>query len=78
MLIFSYDKKNLMDCVRVSIEKNIGGKKDEKFLLIGWGYTVAALSTPTLGKYPDEESAKAELERIYEAFANGATAYEVK
>ncbi len=78
MLIFSYDKKNLMDCVRVSVEKNLGGKKDEKYFLVGWGMGIGNLSTPTLGKYSDEESAKAELEKIYEAFANGATAYEVK
>lgn len=78
MLIFSYDKKSLIDCARISVEKNLGGKKDEKFFLVGWGLGIANLATPTLGKYPDEESAKAELEKIYEAFANGATAYEVK
>lgn len=78
MLIFSYDKKNLVDCARITIEKNIGGKKDEKFFLVGWGIGIGNLSTPTLGKYSDEESAKTELERIYEAFANGANAYQVQ
>lgn len=78
MLIFSYDKKNLIDCARISIEKNLGGKKDEKYFLVGWGLGIANLATPTLGKYPDMESAQAELERIYAAFANGADAYQIQ
>lgn len=78
MIIFTQDKKGIVDCARISIEKNLGGKKDEKFLLIGWVSAISNLTTPTLGKYSDEDSAKAELEKIYEAFANGANAYQIK
>lgn len=78
MIIFTQDKKSIVDCARISIERNLGGKKDEKFLLIGCVYASSNLLTPTLSKYPDEESAKAELERIYEAFANGANTYQIQ
>ncbi len=78
MLIFAQDKKSIIDCSRITIEKNIGGKKDEKYLLVGWMSALSNLTTPTLGAYPDEESAMAELEKIYSAFANGANAYQIQ
>lgn len=78
MLIFAQDKKSIIDCNRITIEKNIGGKKDEKFMLVGWGIGIANLTTPTLAAYPDEASAMAELEKIYSAFANGANAYQIQ
>lgn len=78
MIILAQDKKNLLDCSRIAIEKNIGGKRGEKFFLVGYTSGIANLTAPMLGAYPDMESAVAEVERIYEAFANGASAYQIK
>ena len=78
MIIFAQDKKNLVDCVRVSIEKNIGGKKNEKYLLIGWNSMASSLPPPTLGAYADEKTAMDELEKIYAAFESGAKTYSIK
>ncbi len=77
MIILSQNKKDLMDCCRVTIEKNFGSK-NEKYLLVGWVGAVPTLTTPTLGAYPDEESAMAELEKIYTAFESGAKTYRVE
>lgn len=79
MIIFAQDRKTLIDASMVTINKNIGGKKDEKYFLIGWGAGIgSALSTPTLGKYPDEKTAMDELEKIYAAFEAGAATYSIK
>lgn len=78
MIILTQNKKSIIDCNRITIEKNIGGKKDEKFMLVGWVSAISNLTTPTLGAYPDEASAMAELEKIYSAFANGANAYQIQ
>ena len=78
MIIFAQDRKTLIDTNMVTINKNIGGKKDEKYYLVGWGHTPSAMTTPTLGKYADEKSAMDELEKIYAAFESGAKTYCVK
>ena len=77
MIIFAQDRKTLVDATMVTINKNIGGKKDEKYFLIAWS-TGIKLDVPTVGKYPDEESAMAELEKIYSAFEAGAKTYKVE
>ena len=77
MIIFSQDRKELVDCCRVTVEKNLGSK-NEKYLIVGWVGAVPTLTTPTLGAYPDKESAMAELEKIYTAFESGAKTYRVE
>ncbi len=77
MIIFAQNKKDLVDCCRVTIERNLGSK-NEKYLIVGWVGAVPSLTTPTLGAYSDEESAMAELEKIYAAFEAGAKVYRVE
>lgn len=77
MIIFSQDRKTLVDTNMVTVNKNIGGKKDEKYCLVGWA-TGVRLDVPTLGAYPDEKSAIDELEKICAAFTDGAKTYEIK
>lgn len=74
MLIFSRDRKKMIDCVSVHITRNYGGGKDGKFCLVGSG----GLGTPCdsmLATYPDEKTAMDELEKMFTAFESGAQAY---
>lgn len=77
MIIFAQNKKTLVDCDKISVERNIGGKKDEKYSLVGW-VGATGLTTPTLGAYPDEKTAMDELEKICAAFSEGARIYSIK
>ncbi len=74
MFILSYDKKVLMDVRIVKVEKNFGGRGDSKYALIGT--SDAGGSFPeTLGFYPSEEAAIAELQSILAAMEAGKTTY---
>ncbi len=77
MIILSQDKKNISDCARVSVERNLGGGKDAKYILIG---TLIGTGTfqYSIANYPDEGSAMAELQKICTAFANGEKAYVIE
>ncbi len=73
MLIYSHDKKNVVDARMLSVERNIGGGKDSKFMITasveGFGPAVAAT-------FPDEKTAIDALEKAYRAFVDGAVSYE--
>ena len=76
MIIFTQDKKNLVKCDKISVEKNFGGGKDAKYMLVGMGgFNIGAT---TLGAYPEENNAMDELNKINAAFAGGANTYEIK
>ncbi len=77
MIILSQDKKTLSDCARVSVERNLGGGKEAKYILIG---TLIGTGTfqYSLANFADEESAKAELQKICAAFAAGEKAYVIE
>ena len=73
MLIFSQDKKNIIDAKLLQVQRNLGGGKDGKFIIlassVGIGATVAAA-------FQDEKTAMDALEKAYKAFADGAASYE--
>lgn len=76
MLIFSQDRKRIMDCVSLEITKNFGGKKDEKYAIVG----AAGLGSDVgfnniMALFPDEKTAMDELEKVFAAFAEGASSY---
>lgn len=75
MLIMAQDKKRMIDCKIVEVTRNIGGDKNGKYALMA---STSGFGAIVIGTYPDEESAKAELEKIYTAFAAGATTYRVE
>lgn len=75
MLILAQDKKRMIDCKIVEVTRNIGGDKNGKYALMA---STSGFGAIVIGAYPDEESAKAELEKIYTAFAAGATTYRVE
>lgn len=71
MWVMSYDKKQLLDAERFSVQKNIGGGQDKKWTVIAGKRTIEYI----IGFYPNEESAKAELENILKAAAAGKSCY---
>ena len=75
MLIFSQDRKNVIDCVAVSVAKNFGGGRDGKYALIGTAGFATELNSGVIATFPDEKTALDALEKMFEAFANGAKFY---
>lgn len=73
MLIFSQDKKNVIDAKLLRVQRNLGGGKDGKFIILassaGIGSTIGAA-------FRDEKTALDALEKAYKAFADGAVSYE--
>ncbi len=72
MWVMSYDKKQLLDAERFSVQKNIGGGQDKKWTVIAGTRTIEYI----IGFYPNEEGAKAELENILKAIAEGKICYD--
>lgn len=74
MIIFSQDRKTVMDCVLLTVTRSFGGGKDAKYAIQGSagdsGETVMAV-------YPEEKNAVDALEKVYEAFAEGASSYKL-
>ncbi len=77
MLIFSQNKKQITDCKTLCVTKNIGGNKEEKFVIVGSAGITADITggSAILASFPDEKTALDALEKIFTAFENGATSY---
>ncbi len=71
MWVMSYDKKQLLDAERFSVQKNIGGGQDKKWTVVACKRTIEYI----IGFYPNEEGAKAELENIFAAIEAGKDHY---
>lgn len=74
MLIFSRDRKKMIDCVSVQVTRNFGGGKDGKFCLVAYG-GLGTLCDGVIASFPDEKTAMDELEKMFTAFESGAQAY---
>ncbi|MGN1422076.1 MAG: hypothetical protein ACI4XA_01745 [Oscillospiraceae bacterium] len=77
MLIFSQDRKFIIDCAAVSVTKNFGGGKDGKFALIGAAAFDTDFNSRVIATFPDEKTAMDALEKLFEAFSNGAASYKL-
>lgn len=76
MLIFSKDRKKIVDCISVAVSRNYGGGREAKFSLVGSGGIGTTLDgSGLLASYPDEKTAMDELEKIFAAFEGGAKTY---
>lgn len=76
MLIFSKDRKKIVDCVDVAVTRNFGGGKTEKYSIVGsagFGTSFDGI----LASYPDEKAAMDELEKMFAAFSEGAVSYKL-
>ena len=76
MIVFSKDRKTIAKCKALAVTKNFGGKKDEKYAIVGC-INDGVIEQTILALYPDEKTALDELEKIYEAFAGGAKTYKL-
>lgn len=73
MLIYAQDRKNVVDARLFAVQRNIGGGKDGKYMIIAWAEGMSG--QVIAGAYPDEKTAMDALEKVYAAFADGAKAY---
>lgn len=73
MYILSMDGKTLIKATTLSVTKNFGGKKEQKFAISAEreGQLVAVVAA----LYSDEKIAVDALEKAFQAFADGAKAY---
>ncbi len=75
MLIFSQNKRQITECKTISVTKNIGGKKEEKFVIVGSSGATDFVGSNILASFPDEKTALDALEKAFTAFENGAKSY---
>lgn len=73
MLVFTQDKKNVVDARQLSVQRNIGGGKDGKYMITAFPEGLGAAVAAT---FPDEKSALDALEKAFRAFEGGAVSYE--
>lgn len=73
MYVMAQDQKSICDCRTFRASKNIGGKKEERYVLIGQGFDQEIL----LGFFPSEEAVIAELHRVLAAIEQGAAVYTI-
>lgn len=72
MIIFSQDRKTVMDCSVLTVDRSFGGGKDAKYAILGrTGESVVTV----MAAYPEEKNAVDALEKAYDAFAEGASSY---
>lgn len=72
MLIYSKDRKSIVNANLIQVQRNLGGGKSEKYLISAVGESTGAV---ILSCYPEEKLAVDALEKIYNAFADGAASY---
>lgn len=75
MIVISSDAKSIVDARGFQVTRNIGGGKDGKYVIVALGEF--GLGQIILSHYPDEKTAIDELEKIYNSFAGGASAYRI-
>lgn len=69
MLVFSQDKKSLIEAKSLQVQRNLGGGKDAKYMIIA---SPEGLGQVIMAVFADEKTALDALEKVYRAFAEGA------
>ncbi len=77
MLIYSQDRKTVLDCRTISVTRNFSGNKDKKYALVATAGYGTMVNGGIVGTYPDEKTAMDELEKIFAAFEGGAVSYKL-
>lgn len=72
MLIYSQDRKSVVDARLLQVQRSFAGGKDAKFCIMAIGESTGAVIA---ANYPEEKLAIDALEKAYEAFTNGASLY---
>lgn len=72
MLIYSSDKKSVVDAELLQVQRNIGGGKEGKFMIVA---CPMGNETVIAATFHDEKTAADALEKAFGAFAEGASSY---
>ena len=67
MWIRTNDKKNLLDANRFDIQKNIGGKKEEKWVIVAYSTSKFRDGGVICAGFADKESAYGALDKVSDA-----------
>lgn len=73
MYILSSDGKTLIKTEKLSVQKNFGGKREQKYAIVAEGKT--DLIATVAAVFSDEKFAVDALEKAFRAFADGAKFY---
>lgn len=72
MLIYSQDKKSVVDARLLQVQRNIGGGKDAKYAVVAFGESTGQVIA---AQFADEKTALDVLEKAFQAFESGAASY---
>ena len=73
MTVLSQDRKIIFSGKNFSAEKNLGGGKDKKYVIIG--YTKGNMSSRVRAYYKEEKEAVDELSKLFDAIESGRDTY---
>lgn len=73
MYIYAQDKKSIGTYQSITVERNLGGGKAQKYAIMGHDYSGSGLTV--LAAYPEEEEAVLALQRLFAAMQAGADTY---
>ena len=71
MLVYSQDRKSIVDADTVQIQKNISGK-EAKYIISA---SAGARGAVGMRQYIEEQDALDALEKVFQAFTDGANSY---
>lgn len=71
MLVYSQDKKSVLDADTIQVQKNISGK-EAKYIISA---SAGARGAIVMGQYIEEQDALEALEKAFRAFGDGAASY---
>ena len=75
MFVVSEDGKKIVDAISFTVARNLGGKSGKYAVVAQSAITGSLDSSAVISSWPDEESAKEELQRIWQALQEGSTCY---
>ena len=73
MILMSQNKKVIMECAKLIVEKNVSFGKGDKYAIVGIPTVSSLDGAEVLGTYAEEKLALDELERIMTALKSGET-----
>lgn len=71
MLVYSQNKKNIVDAKSLEVQRVIGGTKSSKYAIMAFGESTQVIAA----QFPDEKTALDTLEKVFQAFESGAKSY---
>ena len=72
MLVYSQDRKNVVDARLLQVQRILGGGKDAKYAIMAFGESTGQVIA---AQFADEKTALDALEKVFQAFEGGASCY---